>query len=177
MQNTKRCPVGLDGFQHYCPDDPSNHEPLSKIKSYLERKFEGKTGADISNAPWRREHWATLQFIRGGCKGSRPKTQLAETQTPSKAEAPTITASQQQALLDLQKYKSGERIDMRCHTPQTAEIVKRPKIMTLAEQLICDWKNDSALQKEFKSFNAYAAYMRGVREGRIKTHGVGKIIR
>lgn len=170
MQNTKRCPVGLDGFQHYCPDDPSNHEPLSKIKSYLERKFEGKTEADISNEPWRREHWATLQFIRGGCKGSRPKTQLAETQTPSKAEAPTITASQQQALLDLQKYKSGERIDMRCHTPQAAVTPIPSKTMSFEQEILHDWQTNPSIRVEFTSLSSYQAFKRAEKEGRTRIH-------
>ncbi|GAN34105.1 MAG: hypothetical protein DYG83_03390 [Candidatus Brocadia sp. AMX2] len=170
MENTKKCPVGLDGFQHYCPDDPGNHEPLSKIKSYLERKFEGKTEADIAEQPWNKKRWETLQFISGGCKGERPKTQLAEAQTPSKAEAPTITATQQEAMNALAKLKSG--IPFTRSYPQTEIREPEPQkpTMSFEEEILHSWQNDSALQREFTSFNSYASFMKAQREGRAKIH-------
>ncbi|GAN33941.1 MAG: hypothetical protein DYG83_13255 [Candidatus Brocadia sp. AMX2] len=93
---------------------------------------------------------------------------VGRTQKPEPAS--TITVSQRQALIDLQKYKSGERIDMRCRTPQTAEIPEPVKALSFEEQIISDWKNDSALQREFTSFNNYTSFMKAQREGRTKIH-------
>ncbi|GAN33719.1 MAG: hypothetical protein DYG83_10305 [Candidatus Brocadia sp. AMX2] len=163
MEKTKRCPVGLDSFQHYCPDDPKNHEPLTKIKSYLERKFEGKTEADISNEPWRREHWATLQFIRGGCKGERPKTQLAEAQTPSKAEAPTITPTQQEAMNAIAQLRAG--VPFTRSYPQ-AVIPRQPKIVTFEQEILHNWETNSSIRAEFVSLSSYQACMKAQRGAR-----------
>ncbi|NUO06974.1 MAG: hypothetical protein HUU07_16535 [Candidatus Brocadia sinica] len=38
------------------------------------------------------------------------------------------------------------------------------------ESLIANWKNDSALQREFTSFNSYASFMKAQGEGRAKIH-------
>ncbi len=166
MENTKKCPVNLDGFMHYCPDDPGQHDSLEKIQAYLERKFSGlstELQSDIN-----REHRRTLEFIRNGCKGVRPKP--IETSKPETISS-TISASQQQALIDIKKYKSGERINMGCHTSQTAVIPEPPKTMTFEEEILHTWKNNPSIRAEFTSLTSYQAFKKAEREGRTKIIG------
>lgn len=171
MENTKRCPINLDGYLHYCPDDPGQHDSLEKIQAYLERKFSFSPIEPQNDID--REHRRTLEFIRSGCKGVRPKP--IETSKPETIP-PTISASQQQALIDIKKYKSGERINMQCHASQAEIREPEPeRVLSFEEKLIEDWKTQPGLQKEFVSFNSYRAFQEAEARGKTKIIG-GRVL-
>ncbi|GAN35012.1 MAG: hypothetical protein DYG83_15010 [Candidatus Brocadia sp. AMX2] len=160
MENTKKCPLNLDGFRHFCPDDRNGHPSLEEIKTNLERRSDLYECNDLP-AHLQREK-ELLQFIRTGERPKRIETKSeVVTQTPKvePAPVPAISLAQQKAMDDLARLKAGVPFS-RSYTPQATTERIEPQSLSFEESLIANWKNDTALQREFTSFNAYAAYMR-----------------
>ncbi|KXK29366.1 MAG: hypothetical protein UZ01_02260 [Candidatus Brocadia sinica] len=174
MENTKKCPLNLDGFRHYCPDDVSQHESKETMVRHLEVK------ARIGITPLSQEQSELLQFLRTGQRSKERTIKInlesVRASDPETTEQ-TITFDRREAMDAIAQLRAGVPFTRSYPQTEIREPEPQKPTMSFEERLIHDWKNDPVLQKEFTSFNDYAAYMRGVREGRIKTHGVGKIIR
>lgn len=169
MENQKKCPVGLTGFSHYCPDDASQHEPLSKIQGFLERKFKGKTSADIANEPWNQAHWDTLQFIRTGERPIETKATVTAESMSKPAESP-LTAGERMAVDAITKLKAGIPFN-RSFAEHAPQVETEPiKTMSFEEEVIHTWKNDPSVRAEFVSLASYQAFRRAEKAGRTKVH-------